>query len=129
MTYNAGDEEQVKDRKVYGKQRQKIVDEMMIALLDMPQGRMLVWDLLESTKVFHSSFSSRALEMAFNEGQRNVGLRLMADIMRLAPEQWAKMSRENGEQNERSSIRLQRAQPGAGDPSLGADNAVESDRE
>jgi hypothetical protein len=45
--------------------------------------------------VWRSSFSTNALTMAFSEGQRNEGLRLLAQITTHAPERYAEMLKES----------------------------------
>lgn len=65
------------------------------------QGRRFVWRLLEQYGVFRSSFRTDALEMAFLEGQRNDGLRLMADIHEHAPDRYVEMLGE--QRNARTS--------------------------
>lgn len=50
------------------------------AVLALPEGRALVRALLERTGVFRSSWAVDALDMAFREGARNVGLQLIADL-------------------------------------------------
>jgi hypothetical protein len=57
-------------------------------------------DLLERTHCFGSSFGTNALAMAFAEGERNVGLQLLNDIMSVAPDQYVLMMREkNGREH------------------------------
>lgn len=55
------------------------------AILATPEGRFVMWDLLCATGLFESSFSQSSL-IYFNEGRRNVGLKLRADL-ELADEQ------------------------------------------
>lgn len=50
------------------------------------RGRAFVWALLESAGLYRSSFAP-AQEMAFLEGMRNMGLRLLADIQTHCPKQ------------------------------------------
>nr|DAN78451.1 MAG TPA: hypothetical protein [Caudoviricetes sp.] len=55
--------------------------ESLRALLGLPQGRAFVRLLLERTGVFRSSYAAGdALAMAFQEGARNVGLQVIADL-------------------------------------------------
>lgn len=98
--YDASDVEQVREKRLSAKELQRQLDAMTVALMDTRQGRAWMWNLLTATKVFQSSFSNRALEMAFAEGQRNVGLLLMADITRVAPANYVKMAQENGAKDE-----------------------------
>jgi hypothetical protein len=43
------------------------------------------------------SFSTNALQMAFWEGNRNVGLQIKAEIAEASPEHWRLMQEEAGE--------------------------------
>lgn len=62
-------------------------------LMKDKRGRRIVWSLLERTGVFRSSFTGNS-ETFFREGQRNVGLFLMAQIHEACPEQYAVMLQE-----------------------------------
>jgi len=63
-------------------------------LMATAQGRRIVWRMLERAGVFRSSFSSDAMAMAFNEGNRNSGLALLATVNSLAPAEYIKMMQE-----------------------------------
>ena len=58
------------------------------------RGRRIVHRLLETTGVYRSSFTGNSTTF-FNEGQRNVGLRVLALVHEHAPEQYAAMIAEN----------------------------------
>lgn len=49
----------------------------IIWLMNEPKGRRIVWRLLEQAGVFRTSFNTNSMTMAFNEGQRNIGLRVL----------------------------------------------------
>lgn len=68
-------------------------------LMESEQGRRIVWRLLNRTGVFRSSFSSDALAMAFAEGNRNIGLQLLAQVHELCPDLYPEMVREANERN------------------------------
>jgi hypothetical protein len=55
-----------------------------------------------SAAMFTTSYSSNPIRMAFLEGERNIGLRLVADIMSHCPRRYAEMMQEASE-NVRSS--------------------------
>lgn len=55
-------------------------------LVSTKRGRRIVWRLLEQSGVFRLSFSTNAMQMAFNEGSRNSGNRLLALITEVVPE-------------------------------------------
>lgn len=69
-------------------------------------GRAWMWDLLAQCHVFASTFTPSPLTTAFAEGERNIGLRLMADILMHCPDQYIQAQQEA---NERSSIADARA--------------------
>ena len=62
-------------------------------LMDDKRGRRIMWRLLERTGVFRSSFTGNS-ETFFLEGQRNVGLMLMAQIHDACPEKYTAMLEE-----------------------------------
>lgn len=63
-------------------------------LMSSKRGRRIVWRLLERTGVYRSSFTGNS-ETFFREGQRNVGLMLMAQINEFSPDQYALMLKES----------------------------------
>ncbi len=63
-------------------------------LMSFKINRRVVWRLLELAGVFRSSFAIETPAMAFNEGQRNIGLVLLADIMAACPERLQQMMKE-----------------------------------
>lgn len=66
------------------------------------KGRRFMWRMLENAGIYKSSFALENAIMAFNEGQRNIGLMLLADIMEAAPEKYNLMMKEQKEyENER----------------------------
>ena len=54
----------------------------------------MMWRLLEMGGVFHATFSTDAMVMAFQEGKRNQGLMLLADIMAVDPDSYILMAKE-----------------------------------
>ena len=70
-------------------------DDDLIWLMGIARGRRVAWRILDRSGVFRLSFNTNALTMAFSEGCRNEGLRFIADINRLCPEQYQKMISEN----------------------------------
>ena len=63
-------------------------------LMGMKRGRAIVWRQLEYAGVFRLSFNTNAMQMAFNEGGRNYGNRLLAQVNTLCPELYVKMQQE-----------------------------------
>jgi hypothetical protein len=93
--YNAGDAQQVAKAKSRQKTRSLQKKAAFRKFMSDPEGRMFMWDLLTLCGIFHSSFSVDALRCAFNEGRRDIGLRLLADINQLSPELYIRMMQEN----------------------------------
>lgn len=63
-------------------------------VLSIPEGRRFIWEWLEEAGAFRSTFSKNALEMAFNEGQRNGAQRILKQIEETKPEAYTQMQRE-----------------------------------
>jgi hypothetical protein len=72
------------------------------ALMGTKEGRRFMWRLLSKTGVHRTSFSNDALVMAFNEGNRNLGLLLMSEIHGLCPARYQQMQKEHQENERRS---------------------------
>lgn len=68
------------------------------------RGRRFVWRLLEEAGIYRSSYLGDALAMAFREGERNRGLRLMDKLLQHCPKRLSEMQREN-QRHERSNER------------------------
>lgn len=81
MTFDASNEKAIKNRK----RRERRARERAIAdlkwVMSEKSGRRFVWGLLSDCKVFQSSFTMpNGLQIAFNEGSRNVGLALLGRL-------------------------------------------------
>jgi hypothetical protein len=63
-------------------------------LMSSKRGRRVVWRLLDRAGIFRSSFSTNAMAMAFTEGQKNEGIRLLGQIHTLCPELYPVMTKE-----------------------------------
>lgn len=64
-------------------------------LLSSKRGRRIAWRLLSDAGVFRLSFSTNAMQMAFNEGNRNFGNGMLTAIHRVAPDLYPVMLAEN----------------------------------
>ena len=95
--YDASDPEQVNRRKREKGRRDKAKREVMRELLSKPAGRAWLWDVLSAGRMFQTSFvQGDPCATAFNEGQRNMALRLTAEAVTVAPDSYLLMMRENG---------------------------------
>lgn len=57
-------------------------------------GRRWLYNLLGFCHAYESSFRTNALAMAYAEGERNVGLRIIADLTEASPELYFQMHKE-----------------------------------
>jgi len=64
-------------------------------VMSSESGRRFVYKAIASSNVFRSSFNIEALQMAFSEGRRNNGLRLLSDAIEHCYESYEKMMKEN----------------------------------
>lgn len=93
MARNAADETQVKEAAAKEKRGRERDLEDLRFLLSTIQGRRFVWRQLSECGVFKSSFTGNSTTF-FNEGRRDVGLKLMADVMESKPEAYLQMAQE-----------------------------------
>ncbi len=70
-------------------------------LMSSKRGRRVIWRLMDQAGVFRLSFNTNAMQMAFSEGNRNFGNRILAMIHTLCPELYPVMVKE--QQNERNA--------------------------
>jgi len=78
--YDAGDVEQVKDKRTSTKLlKEKHIEEMKTLLLQRPF-RDWVWRTLERTRAFQTHSHLDPHSMAIASGRRDVGLEIIADI-------------------------------------------------
>lgn len=63
-------------------------------MMSGPRGRRFIWRQLTQSGVFLSSFNPEAMQMAYNEGFRNAGLKLLNQVQTLCPELYSTMMQE-----------------------------------
>lgn len=74
----------------------------IVEVMSYKINRRLIWRILQAAHIHETTFAIETPVMAFNEGQRNLGLMLLADIMDACPERYLTMMKEAKEQdNER----------------------------
>lgn len=66
-------------------------------LMGSKRGRRFLWRVLERAGVYRLSFNTNSMTMAFAEGARNEGLRLLATIHSACPDLYATMLKEANE--------------------------------
>ena len=95
MAYNASDETQVKKaRKTAEVTEAHMLNEVRRIMGSTP-GRRWIYKFLEMSHVFGMSIIfGQPDRSAFNEGERNIGNMLLADVQNAAPELYLKMIAE-----------------------------------
>ena len=88
-------EEQSKARKNKVALAREVLSNDIKWLMGNRQGRRIVWRQLDRAGVYRTSFGGNADTTNFNEGQRNMGLMLIADIHAHAPEAYTQMLAES----------------------------------
>lgn len=68
-------------------------------LMSSRRGRRILWRVLDRAGVFRLSFNTNAMQMSFNEGVRNEGLRMLALIHTHCPELYPVLIKENVNDN------------------------------
>ncbi len=76
-------------------QRQEVISSLMSTV----PGRQWMLERLERTHVFSVSFNGDSLRSAFAEGERNVGLQDLNDIMRFCPDKYLLMMQERNQRD------------------------------
>jgi len=71
-------------------------------VLSSVQGRRFVWRILDMAGVYRSSFTGNSTTF-FNEGARNIGLRVLSDVMDAKPEAFLLMQQEDKKRKERKA--------------------------
>lgn len=95
--YDTNDPAAVKEKAKQVKQDEKARATMIKAIMDLPQGRKWIWEILTWCHVFSNPFATNAMIMAHNCGEMNIGQRMMADIMSACPDTWQQMVKENND--------------------------------
>lgn len=106
--------------------------EAVTAIMTTIPGRAWMWRQLGTAHIFVSDFTGDPMRDAFSAGERNFGLRLLADIMRHCPESYLQMTREANDRhhsNDRSTAPERRSgeEPDGGDTGSSEAGDVASD--
>jgi len=93
MSYDSSNPEHVTDRKKKARADAETRENDIRWLMSDPRGRRIVWAFLEETGIYRSSFTGNSTTF-FNEGRRDVGLKLLAEINEIAVDQYTLMVKE-----------------------------------
>jgi hypothetical protein len=100
LNTNAADESQVKEATAKEVRAHERELNDVRAILGTKEGRRLYWRYLGFCKVFSSTFNHSGSVTAYQEGMRNVGLALLADVHEADPSAYLLMLKESeGDKN------------------------------
>ena len=88
------EEKNKESRKEYSRRRDREVDDLR-KVLKMPEGRRFVYKMLCECGVFKASFSLNSMTTSFNEGKRDIGLALLAELDLAEPQVYSQMLKEH----------------------------------
>ncbi len=92
--FDASDPSKIAQRVSRAKRREAERLDGLRQTMDTPNGRHFMWELLAQCGIFKGSFVPDGLVLAFQMGQRNVGLPLLVDIQNNFNTQYMKMVSE-----------------------------------
>ncbi len=100
LVKNSADKEQVKKAgtKKRLQRRQELAD--LKALLDLPQGRRVIWGLLTKMNAFATCYDRDPNTVYFKLGAQNLGFELLADVGRAHPTALTDMMTQQAKEEE-----------------------------
>lgn len=101
--YNAAERSHVKAAQKAARFADRERGDVVKQTMSTASGRSYFCGLLEACHVFRSSYSEAPIRMAFSEGERNIGLQILNDIMQFAPDMYVLMMRERSERDASTS--------------------------
>lgn len=114
---DASDPKQADRARAQEKRDNATRETILRVLMSSAEGRRYVWLELEYYKVFHQSNTiSDHAALAFFEGRRSAGLRLIQDVTRLCPQQYIEMTLEANNRDKKEDFDA-RSSPDDGSPS------------
>jgi hypothetical protein len=94
VTYNASSRKDIRRVEKSAKLAEDNRIAFIKAAMDTLQGRTFFYDLLSFCHLFSDPFTGDALREAYSKGERNVGLRLFADVIAHCPQSYITMMSE-----------------------------------
>lgn len=94
-SFNASDPVQVAGKRRAAGRKKKADEDVVYTLMSTQAGRAWIYSLLSDCHCFSTSFTGEALSSAFREGERNVGNRLTAMLLKTASKEFILMLEEH----------------------------------
>lgn len=109
--YDAGDRKSVRRAEKAAKLVAEAERSTILLVMSSTSGRQWAWEFLSACHIYNDPFSGHALTEAHSKGERNAGLRLLAQINSACPDLYIQMMREA---NERSTAAEHSRSPNVG---------------
>lgn len=90
---NASDPQQIAEIEGKAKRKQSQDNLDLLWVMSSPEGRRFIWRILEGAGLYKLSYTGNS-ETFFNEGQRNIGLKLLSELQKVTPNEYVKMTQE-----------------------------------
>lgn len=91
--FDAGDAEAVRGREKLSKEGERLRQAGLKRIVENEDSRAWLWDLMAFCGIARSSFTGNSTTF-FNEGQRNVGLKIQAELVKHHPDKYITMMKE-----------------------------------
>ncbi len=127
--YNASDTRQIRAALKRSKADRALDDGVLLALMTTQQGRAWMWRMIGRCHAFRTPYTGENNATNFQLGEQNIGLELIADLLRACPDQFIFMMREandGGRTDDNDGHNRDRSDNGRDDSGAG-DDAVERD--
>lgn len=103
LPFDSGDKSQVKAQIKATVHRDAVLRTDLHAIMGSESGRRWIANLLELCHPYQTPFSRDPIAMAFNCGEQNIGLQLIADLHKVSPDLYLIMMKENSNERRDSS--------------------------
>lgn len=77
----------------FQRRRDREIEDLRM-MIKKPEGRRVIWKILETCGVFKASFALNSMQGAFNEGKQDIGLALLSDLNEADTHIFAQMQSE-----------------------------------
>jgi hypothetical protein len=91
---NAADKVRVRAQSEFESRRRERYLTALRVLLSVPEGRLVLWELLSKAGVYSSCFDTQSLRMAALAGQQAHGQEVLADVLAAGEDLYDVMARE-----------------------------------
>jgi len=96
---DAGDEKSVKTAKTKSERIQIERERRLNVVMALPEGRSVIWGLLEQGKPFQTLFDRDPCQHAFNAGYQHNSRLLLDELMRVCPDKFYLAQKEAKEES------------------------------